>query len=718
MYKLLLLPVILLTALISSASTILVKNSAELQEADKKALPGDIIVLKNGIWNDVLLSLNCQGTEDKPVIFRAETAGKVMISGKSGLEIGGRYIVVEGLLFTNGYAGKDPVISFRSSKERVANDCRVTNCVIDDFNNPGRMEENYWIAFYGKNNRLDHCSFRHKLNIGVLLAVILDDERSRENHHSIDHNYFGRRIPLASNGGEMIRVGVSQHCEFNSNTKITENFFEQCDGETEIVSIKSGSNEVTNNIFRECQGSVVLRHGNYNIVSGNYFLGNNKTGSGGVRVINKGQQVLNNVFFQCRGTDFRSPLAVMNGIPNSPAHRYVQVTDAVISGNTFFECTPATFCEGSDAERTLPPDNVTVSNNNFYNTKDSVIYKSYDRMDGILFSNNLVNRSSRQILPAGFRKGNEAPAKKAISMISQVEKKTRQSAGAGWYDKNIGQKSISWKQVNCPDLQSITTALASPVPVAIRLTGKTYNTDQPLHITKPVRVSSTGTGFTAFSSSPIESLFIIEGKGQLHLDNVRLDASGLQVSSFISSSKNASSRHFNLQLTNSQIINLGKQFTAVSLIFANKSIVGDSIIIRQCTFKDFKAGLLHMTEEKDNKGYYNAEKIVISNNSITNLQGLLLAIYRGGNDESTMGPDLMFSNNRIKDSNSGSTTPLISLYGVQKSLLEKNQFSNCNPGMILITYEDVVRALHRLKNNQFSNSGSVRKNEFVREEGQ
>jgi poly(beta-D-mannuronate) lyase len=128
--------------------------------------------------------------------------------------------------------------------------------------------------------------------------------------------------------------------------------------------------------------------------------------------------------------------------------------------------------------------------------------------------------------------------------------------------------------------------------------------------------------------------------------------------------------------------------------------------------------LLHMTEEKDNKGYYNAEKIVISNNSITNLQGLLLAIYRGGNDESTMGPDLMFSNNRIKDSNSGSTTPLISLYGVQKSLLEKNQFSNCNPGMILITYEDVVRALHRLKNNQFSNSGSVRKNGFVREEGQ
>jgi len=272
--------------------------------------------------------------------------------------------------------------------------------------------------------------------------------------------------------------------------------------------------------------------------------------------------------------------------------------------------------------------------------------------------------------------------------------------------------------VNCPDLLSLTKALASHTPVAIRLTGKEYKTDQPLLITKRVRISSTGTGYTAFSSSPIESLFIIGGKGQLQLDKLRLDAAGLQVSSFISSSKNAPSNHFNLQLSNSQIKNLGKQFPAMSLIFANKSMVADSIIIRHCTFTDFNAGLLHMTEEKDNKGYYNAEKIVISNNSITNLQGALMAIYRGGNDESTMGPDLAFSNNRLENCNCESTTPLISLYGVQKSQLDKNLFSNCNTGNILITYEDVVRAMHRLKNNQFINSGSIRKNEFVREAGQ
>ena len=70
MYKYLLVPVILLTSFMANAYIIPVKNNAELQEADKRALPGDTIVLKNGIWNNVLLSLNCQGSENKPILFR------------------------------------------------------------------------------------------------------------------------------------------------------------------------------------------------------------------------------------------------------------------------------------------------------------------------------------------------------------------------------------------------------------------------------------------------------------------------------------------------------------------------------------------------------------------------------------------------------------------------------------------------------------------------
>src|SRR5204863_8943371 len=217
-------------------------------------------------WKNVTIALNCTGTKEKPVIFKAQTPGKVILSGNSMLKLGGDFIVVDGLYFLNGYAGDNAVVDFSVNKNELANSCRVTNCVINDFNNPKRMDENNWVLFYGKNNRLDHCSFINKKNMGVLLAVVLDDDRSRENFHSIDHNYFGVRIPLASNGGEIIRVGVSQHCQFNSNTQIVDNYFEHCDGETEIISIKSGSNVVRGNLFKECQGGVVLRHGNNNTV--------------------------------------------------------------------------------------------------------------------------------------------------------------------------------------------------------------------------------------------------------------------------------------------------------------------------------------------------------------------------------------------------------------------------------------------------------------------
>ena len=92
--------------------------------------------------------------KEKPVVIKAQTPGKVLITGNSKLKIGGQYIIVDGLYFVNGYAGRDAVITFRTDNKHLANDCRVTNTVINDFNNPKRMDENNWVTFYGKKNRL------------------------------------------------------------------------------------------------------------------------------------------------------------------------------------------------------------------------------------------------------------------------------------------------------------------------------------------------------------------------------------------------------------------------------------------------------------------------------------------------------------------------------------------------------------------------------------
>jgi len=707
--------------------TIYVKNIEELAAANKNAKPGDIIVLRNGEWKDVEFSLDAQGTKENPVTYKAETAGKVIVTGHSQLKLGGNYLVVEGWYFTNGYAGDNAVINYRINNDKLANNCRVTNCVINDFNNPRRMDDNNWVAFYGKNNRLDHCSFIDKKNMGVLLAVILDDERSRENYHFIDHNYFGKRIPLASNGGEIIRVGVSQHCQFNSNTHISGNFFEHCDGETEIISIKSGSNVVDENIFRECQGSVVLRHGDNNFVAGNIFLGNDKPGTGGVRVINKGQRVGDNVFYKCRGVDFRSPMAIMNGIPNSPANRYVQVTEADIAYNTFYECAPVTFGEGSDAERTLPPDKVVFANNTFYNTRDSVIYRSYDKIDGFRFANNTVSPEVPQELVKGFEKTNipqqkvfkygdpSAPEYPHVDILPILEKERFMGSGASWFPKKSSVAPVKPTMVQCATTAEVYKQLETKTPVIIKLTGRNYLLTKPFTITKPVEFTGNKLQTIKIRTGDMMSVFVIAGSGNLSLKNLSIDGTAIKATHFISNDSSGSSSHYNLSVRNCSVMNLDRANGCQDIFYAYRYMVADSLIFHSNSFSANKCNGIMMTDEKENKGYYNAEKIFIGHNLFTNLGGELLNIYRGGNDESTLGPQLVFSHNRVSSCQSDTLLPLIRFTGVQVTSVFSNTFNDCNPTGILISYKDAVRARHLLEKNVLQGSGRIEKNNFVTE---
>jgi len=739
---------LLFTGMQSIAATIEVKNSQELENANLTARPGDIIILRNGIWQNTTISLSCQGTKEKPITFKAQTSGKVHLTGNSKLQLGGTFIIVEGLHFLNGYAAEDAVITFRIDNDRLANNCRVTNTVINDYNNPKRLSENYWVALYGKNNRIDHCSFLNKTNIAVLLAVILDDERSRENFHSIDHNYFGERKPLASNAGEIIRVGVSQHCEFNSYTQITDNYFEHCDGETEIISVKSCRNTIRKNIFKECQGGVVLRHGNYNTVESNIFLGNNKEGTGGVRIINKGQWVVNNLFYKCRGTGFRSPLSIMNGIPNSPANRYLEVSDAVISNNSFFECTPISFCEGSDAERSVQPYRVTFLNNLFYNSKDQKLYNVFDDISRINFSGNLVSNSIEQQLTNGFsktvlairaagqlklpdagsnltnpvpdslraagseRQVNALAAKQGLSdidLILDVLQSFSKECGAKWYIRTTPVK----KQItlNCKSAGELNNALAeyNNYKLIINLTGRDYTFTSPLNIQQDVLLKSTQKQSIRLTMTGTSDYFIqLKAGNSLKFNNLNLDLSSLNSGTFITTDTSGSSNHCNFSMNNCTFTN-----SNCTIFNAARSSVSDSIIISNCRFKNGRNDVFRFIEETDNKGYYNVEKLAISNCLFTDQKGSILQMLRSGKDESTMGPLLIFANNKLSDCSTNKDAPLFTIRGVQRSFVENNYFTNCNTGKDLLQYEDWVRAVHFFRKNVLSNTGKVLANQYV-----
>ncbi len=202
-----------------------VKDQDAFAEAVKNAQPGDVITLANGTWNDFEILFTGKGEADNPITLTAETKGKVILSGQSNLRLAGEYLEVSGLVFKDGYTPTSEVISFRASKNNFANHSRVTEVVIDNFNNPERHEVDSWVMMYGKHNRFDQNHLVGKKNKGVTMAVRLTEDESRENYHRIDNNYFGPRSILGSNGGETLRIGTSHHSRKDSYTTVENNYF-------------------------------------------------------------------------------------------------------------------------------------------------------------------------------------------------------------------------------------------------------------------------------------------------------------------------------------------------------------------------------------------------------------------------------------------------------------------------------------------------------------
>jgi poly(beta-D-mannuronate) lyase len=441
----------------------------------------------------------------------------------------------------------------------------------------------------------------------------------------------------------------------------------------------------------------------------------------------------------------------MNGVPNSPAFRYVTASDAVIANNSFYECTPLSFCEGSDTERSEPPFNIQVINNLIYNTKDSNTYFTYDKMDGFHFAGNAAKIDTRQSLlpgsermsltmqkanrifiPVAGKTGNNKISDSLQSIATsrmkgqlsavpgfsnsqtflQVETNAYTTTGAKWFARNAAIPDKQPLLVNCATVEDIQLQIDknSSNNLIINLTAPTYHFTAPITISTNTTFKSNPKRVTRFTTGTDALPFLVQlkaGKG-LMLMHLNLDLSNVRALAFISTDTSGSSDHSLLKILNCQVSNYNGSF-----LEAAKSSLTDSIIISANSFINNTGTLFSFVMEKDKKGYYNTELLKITNNSIRNHKGQILAMLRGGNDESTMGPYLQFSSNIVENSNTQNNQPLIHLYGTQLSVFSGNKFIRSNSTGTVLQFEDVVRAKHLLRLNNFTNSGIVRVNKFV-----
>jgi poly(beta-D-mannuronate) lyase len=387
----------------------LVTNVAELHAALASALPGDKIIMQDGIWNDSDIVFDggdsangTGGTAGNPIILQPQTLGGAVLEGCTRLRIAGEYMVVDGLNFENGEACSSTVIEFRNGSSNLAENCRLTNTSMINFNPASATTDYDWVGIYGFNNRVDHCYFSGMNHIGVQM-VIWPVSGGPANNHLIDYNYFGDRAQGTGNGFETIRIGTSTVSNQNCDTIVENNYFYRCDGEIEIISNKTVGNIYRYNTFVECDGQLTLRHGGACEVYGNFFFGNNVSGSSGVRIVGPDHVVYNNYFQDLNGTGFRGALVMMNGVPSSPLNRYLQVERALVAFNTFVNCREvfAIGEQSSDGDTILPPDDCVIANNVVQSNGSTDIITYTDTPTSFTYQGNFMHGTSLGITNPG-----------------------------------------------------------------------------------------------------------------------------------------------------------------------------------------------------------------------------------------------------------------------------------------------------------------------------
>ncbi|WP_405412941.1 chondroitinase-B domain-containing protein [Maribacter sp. Asnod1-A12] len=696
--------VVLLLILVSTfswgnneSSNVLVHNLSEFDKAVSTAEPGTVIVLAKGIWKDVEFIFKGNGTKEKPITLTVEAKGEVSIEGASNLKIGGQYLIVKDLYFKNGHTPSNTVIQFKIDNNTIANNCRVTNCVIESFTQPDRDVSDHWVELWGRNNKLDHNYITGKSNFGPTVRVYLKGNQHINNHHQITENHFGPRPRKGGPHGETLQIGDSYTSMTPSYANVANNFFDRCNGEIEIISSKSNFNQFSKNVFFECEGSLVLRHGNYAKIDGNIFIGNdNSEFIGGIRVINTGHWITNNYFYKLKGSSFRSPLAVMNGIPKSPLNRYNQVTDVVVAYNSYVDCkSPFQFSVGANVDQSevLPPSEIRsarpvrtiVANNLIYNqTPDNFPIVAYDTVDGVNFKNNysnsinksetqtkgfittdLVQKSSSEYLFIpnsnidevynGFdfetiktdMFGADRTVQNNVGSITVpvengillIDKK---KYGTDWFStENV---KIKERKIQVKTNNELVAALENSISGDhIILASGTYDLTQQLPIDKTISITSKNSKKPAklnFKNSKEAAAFRLLPKANLNISNVQINGTET-INAFATLEKNMS-KAYDLRIDKVEISNFK------NVLEVSKGSFADTVSVINSKIKNCLNGI-QLNKETNDKGDYNAEFLIIKNSTFENVQSNVVSYYRGGYDESTIGGNLWLEGNNFTD---------------------------------------------------------------------
>lgn len=333
----------------SSAATISVCDVSSLNSAVSDARPGDVIKMCNGTWRNSKVLFEVRGTQLAPITLKAETPGRVILSGSSQLYIAGKFAVVDGLVFKGTYTGSDTgIIRFQNDRSGSCIDCRLTNVSVLDYSPTDPMKNTKWVVMHGQRNRVDHCHFRGKTNLGAMVQIKRIGD-GQPNYHRIDHNLFESRPDLTMEGsnqnGDTLEIGSQSKFGYEeSRSTIEYNYLLDINSNYEVITVKSSGNTLRYNVLDASAGVLSLRQGSNNVVDGNFILGRGKSGTGGIRVTGSGHTIVNNYIADVNPlrSDAKAPIVLSTGTdelvsadPDVPPYYHYEVAENVtVAHNT------------------------------------------------------------------------------------------------------------------------------------------------------------------------------------------------------------------------------------------------------------------------------------------------------------------------------------------------------------------------------------------------
>ena len=322
---------------LSAQSNIVISDIDNLKNAINSASPGDTItVLKGSYDSEGSITITNCGSVENPIVIKAEEILGVEFTGETYFDFRQcEFIILEGFNFTS----KDVT----AIKLQASNNIQITK-------NRFALEETEslkWVLIGGiwndpnalsHHNRIDHNLFENKSMPGnfIIIDGTPDPTYLTSQYDRIDHNHFKINSPRVENEKESIRVGWSELSETSGFTVVEHNLFEDCDGDPEIISVKTCDDTMRYNTFIRCAGTLSLRHGNRSSVYGNFFLGEGKSGTGGIRLYGDDHLIYNNYFEGLTGTTWDAPITLTNGDYDGGSNlsKHFRINRAIVIHNT------------------------------------------------------------------------------------------------------------------------------------------------------------------------------------------------------------------------------------------------------------------------------------------------------------------------------------------------------------------------------------------------